>query len=575
MLRFLARLAEILEHRQAPWMVIGLAVLLASPSLVTPLVIDDVIFGARAGAWPGWPGLDDSATPFFVFSDGTPEMRAAQLQSGVQSWWAPADFKLALWRPLSEADLRLDFWLWPDHTPLMFVHSLAWFAALLTALWSLYRRLLPRRAALFALAVYAVDDARGFAHGLLSHRNAVIATLFGVLCVTVYDRWRRDGWAPGAVLAPALLAVGLLGGEMAVSATTVLFAYALFVDRGPRRILALLPCALVAGAWLVAYKLGGWGAAGGGLYTNPLHDPVRFLGRAVEQAPVLLAGQFGITPSDALMMFLPEGRAIWWLLGVATLALLGAVCRPLWRDDRARFLAASAVLAVLPICGSFANDRLLVFVAVGASGLLGLLFDRALLGDTHKLVGAFVFIHLVKAPLLLPVRSLAMLGFDQATAPVEDWVAAQPDVQDRTLVVAGAMADGVPLYSMVHLAGDGRPHPAAVRVLWTGIDPVEVERLDERTLRVRPSSGFLTLPMEQMVRSPSIPFQEGDVVDLGDVQVTVTEVRAGRAFQAELRFEAPLEDERWLWTRLDMVPGGWTPPAIGETRIEPMLLQPG
>ncbi|MCP4804633.1 MAG: hypothetical protein GY913_25635 [Proteobacteria bacterium] len=574
MRRLLARLAAALEHRHAPWFIIATAILLASPSIATPLVIDDLIFGARAGVWSGWPGLSDPATPFFVFSEGTPENHAAQVASGIHSWWAPPDFKLALWRPLAALDLHLDFALWPEHPPLMFVHSLAWFAALLAALWHLYRRLLPRRAALFALAVYGFDDARGFVHGLISHRNAVIATLFGVLCVIAHDRWRRDGWTPGAVLAPVLLGLGLLGGEMAISATGLLFAYTLLIDRGPRRVRALLPCAAVSLVWLAAYAAGGWGASGSGLYTSPFEDPARFVFRLVEQAPVLLAAQFGITPSDAMVLLLPEGRFGWWLLALGTMGLLAYATRALWSESSARFWALSTAIAVLPISGSFASDRLLVFVGVGASGLLGLLFHRALDEDPWpKLIGALVFIHLVKAPLLVPLRSLTMRSFDEATAPVEDWVAAQPGIEDKTLIVAGAAADGVAIYSMVHLAADDRPRPQAIRVLWTGLDPVQVDRTGPNTLVVRPDSGFLALPMEQMVRSPSIPFIEGEVIDLGDLVVTVTEVEDGRALEAEMTFTEPLDDRRWAWMRVGIAgPEAWSAPAVGQTRMEPSLL---
>ena len=67
--------------------VIAVAFVLASPSLLSPLVADDLIHQIRIDPTQPIPGWDDPNGPYFVFADGTAEQRAQLMQEGVFSWW--------------------------------------------------------------------------------------------------------------------------------------------------------------------------------------------------------------------------------------------------------------------------------------------------------------------------------------------------------------------------------------------------------------------------------------------------------------------------------------------------------
>jgi hypothetical protein len=94
-----------------------------------------------------------------------------------------------------------------------------------------------------------------------------------------------------------------------------------------------------------------------------------------------------------------------------------------------------------------------------------------------------------------------------------------------------------------------------------------VERIDERSLRIRPERGWLHSPGEGMLRDDS-PFQVGQRIDRAGYSV---EVRAladrGRPAEAIFTFDRPLEDPVHAW-RLLVGQGHevWTPPAPGERR---------
>ena len=96
----------------------------------------------------------------------------------------------------------------------MHLHSVTWFACLVWLIALLYQCLIgiPFVAGL-AVLLYALDDAHGAPVAFLANRNAVVAATFGVLSVWLHDRWRRNGWSPGAMLSPLAFLAALLGGE--------------------------------------------------------------------------------------------------------------------------------------------------------------------------------------------------------------------------------------------------------------------------------------------------------------------------------------------------------------------------
>jgi hypothetical protein len=230
-----------------------------------------------------------------------------------------------------------------------------------------------------ALALFAFDDARGFVVGFVSNRNALVAAVFGVCALIAYDCWRRDGWKAGAVLAPALLLVGLLSAEMAVATTAFLFAYALFVDSGAwrRRLARLVPCALVVVGWQLAYGAQGYGAAQSGIYVHPLGEPLHFALKLAERLPVLALGQLGAPPADAWLL-LPDGaRIAVYALALTALVAMGWLLRPVLAQPLTKFWSLAAALALVPISATFPSDRLLVFVGIGAAGALASCFAGA------------------------------------------------------------------------------------------------------------------------------------------------------------------------------------------------------
>lgn len=585
--RLKERLSKILVHRWQPYAVVAIAALLVTPSIWSPLIADDYIQRCRLDPSIAFPGFDQTKLDLFSFADGSIEQRRELMDEGIFSWWAPEGLKISFWRPLSAATHLLDFTFWRDSAVLMHLHGILWFIALLVIVSVLFRRLLPRSAAALALLLYAMDDARGMVLSFVANRNALIAAFFAVAALVVHDRWRRDGWSPGVVVAPLLLALGLLGGESALAITAYLFAYQMFLDRGAlaHRLARLAPYGAVVVVWAVVYRSLGYGTHGGGVYLNPANEPLSFASELVLRLPVLLLGQMAIPPSDFWLFYSDTTAVVVYVVAWVVLAGFAMLFLPILRaDPTMRFWVSGALIAALPVCATFTSDRLLVMVGLGAMGALAMFMTRQLGLDPaggaklpkssnwarRLALVLLILIHLVLAPLLLPVRCLTTAVLAGMESAADEVIPRSDEVRERTLVVVASPFDGLFTYIPMTREVKGVPRPRALRVLATGQDPIAVRRLDEHTLRIRPERGFYRGEVERMVRSRSVPMKRGETVRLPELTVTVTEITDdGRAAEAEFRFERPLEDASLLWMRIDREEGVvlYRPPPVGETEL--------
>jgi hypothetical protein len=383
------------------------------------------------------PPLDPEWTrsPFNVFSflDGDEKLIRRALEEGRILWWTHPKLKLAFLRPVSSVTHWLDFRIWPDQPWLMHVQSLLWFAGAIAAAALFYRRLLvPAWVAGLAALLFAVDDAHGMPAVWLANRNANIGVLFGLIALIAHDRWRRDGWRPGALIAPLALLLGLLAGEIALAAGGYLLAYALFLDtdnwRG--RLASLVPGGLVGSLWWVTYRVMGYGASGSGVYIDPGASPGEFVHAVIDRAPMLFAGLWGI-PSG-LGHFLSQSAAhVLWLVAVGLIVAVTFLLLPILRRDRAaRFFALGMVLSLVPACATFPDDRLLYFASFGGMGLmaqfLSAVWQRADWLPSSRIrrlpfAAAFwmlVVFHLVLSPLSLPPATRCASSGTSSTAPL-------------------------------------------------------------------------------------------------------------------------------------------------------------
>ncbi len=564
-------------RRWAPWIVIAIAIGLAAPALTADFTADDHLHRLLFREEPGIAGFHARPFDLFVFANGDAKDANLLRDAGVFPWWTDPALRLSFWRPLSSATHALDHALWPESSTAQLAHNLAWHALGLVLVWLFYRRFLSVRwIAVLALALYGFDDARGPVVGWIANRNALVALALALPALLAHDRWRREGWQPGRWLGPLVFALSLGAGESAIAILAYLGAHALWLDRGTlrERALALAPYVLVVIAWRIAYAHMGYGTAGSGIYLDPGADPVGFASVASVRIPFLLLGQLGLPWSD-LASFYPMIGALGVMLAVAlaTIAIVGLACaRLLARDPVSRFFATGMLLAAVPVASTFPADRLLVFVGLGASGLVAQLLAAALrhrdqLGDGRLrraacviVAIAMLLVHGVLAPPLLVLRSRSMVAVARVIDRADASIPADPT---KTVILAAAPSDALAAYTPIMRIARGQARPARIYWLATSTTAVTFQRLDATTLRITPDGGFLRYEVDRMMRAR--PFAVGDTVPLVGVTIEIASITSdGRPASALAHFATPLEDpaRQWLrWEGHGYVP--FVPPAVG------------
>jgi hypothetical protein len=572
------RLKRALASRAAIAWLVALGVLLMTPALGTGLQADDYVHAVVLRKLPT-VAPPEGAWDLFRFANGDPRVSRALMDAGEFSWSADPNVRFAFFRPLSALTHILDYKVWPTSPWMMHAHSLVWLALALFGAALVYRRLLGATwIAGLATLLYAVDDTHGPAVGWIANRNAVIAIALSLPVLWLHDRWRRDGWKPGAWLAPLLLLTALLAGESSLAIVAYLAAYALHVDRAPlrARILSLVPCGAAVLAWRAVYSHMGYGTSGSGVYFDPGHDPIAYLGALPQRLPLLLLGQFGLPWSDFAALYEFVSRALEWKMiafAVVVLGLLAWAFTPLLRRDPvARFFATGLVLSALPACATFPGDRLLFFVSVGAMGLIAQLLASAASARERVAAVCMIVVHLVIAPPMLAFRARTMIRVEAVIDVADNTIPRDPGITNKTVVLLNPPNDVFGAFVPAMRSAMGVPRPARFRVLASGTSEVAVTRVDAQTLRVRPARGFLEHDSERLLRSVAHrPFKQGEEIPLAGMTATVTEATSdGRPAEVLFHFDVPLEDPSlvWLcWGEEGYVP--CAPPAVGTSETLP------
>jgi len=603
MKHFTGRLRGWLQSRHLIWQLAVLAMLLCSPSLQIGLLLDDE-FQRAALTLPENSLLARSPAELFVFIEGNETLNRLAVTMGWLPWWSHEGLRLSFFRPLTGFTHWLDYELWPDLPSMMHLHSLLWLGGVVAAATFFYRRTLRSIAwgAGLAALLFAVDDAHGLPAVWIANRNALIAVFFGILTLIAHDRWRRDGWWPGFILAQLTLVLALLAKESALATLAYLVAYGLFLDRGRMivRLFSLAPAILIAAAWWITYKELGYGSIGSGWYLDPSAETMQFVAAVAERAPLLLAWQW-LVPSDLEWALPPQSAQVASMAVFVLLAIVAVFLLPLLKNEAsARFFGVGMILSLLPACASFPDDRLLFFVSIGGMGLLARFIASNLQKRDHLhvwirwrkaalvLCVVLVIIHLGMAPLGL-VRSAGIFAktgrvLDEADASLcFDQV---PRAQ--TTVIVNTPAFAMVSYGVLSRLAEENAFPNRAFVLGSGGNPIVVHRQDERTLLLRPEGGFLAPPsglrgvgglgpllfdqrkmvfsIDQMYRDRS-PMKAGSKVTLIGITIEITAINAdGFPDEATFRFATKLENPylRWMqWQEGEFVP--FSVPAVGES----------
>lgn len=608
------RVVPVLASRHLPLILALAAIVVSLPAVGAGLMTDDFMHHpllagespslqrlSEIGLAPRDPGrLRTALSDLFVVVDPNENLQRFRAY-GALPWWTADGYRVAHWRPVASLTHWLDYRLFPDAVGLMHFHSILWFAAVVAMVTLLYRRFIDVRwIAGLAAVLYLLGDDSYFPTMWLSNRNLLISLVFGIATLIFHDRWRRDQRKPAAVAAPLCLLISVLATEGGIATWAYLFAYELTLGTGrwTRRLRALAPSVTVIVLWRLLYNLQGYGAAGGGFYIDPVHEPLVFLKAVAQRAPFLLGGQWTTSPPE-LYGFLAPGVRIWlWVVLVAIVVTIPLVLWPLLRvHRRMRFWLIGMYAAALPVCATIPMARALLFVAVGAFALIAECLGLWLQGSTvpksprakrtlRILILALLVIH-------LPWASVARAAAPKVTSKVQKHLRRTLAIYifirlalDQDLIIVNApnpvSCIHDPFWAVYHDKG----LPGSIRILAPGYGPLELTRTGPRRLVVRSlADGLFACPpglrldpvrfyrhLSDM-RGPEPPMKPGDRIELPRMTVDVLAVDdTGLPSEVAFLFETPLDERKWRWLFWNWKRRGFEefrPPPVGQTVCVP------
>lgn len=536
--------------------------------------------------------------------------RAKLIDFGLDPWWTAPEHTIAMFRPLSSVLLALDVRVFGENPIGYHLHSFAWWAALIVAVWALLFRVLPAPAAALGSVLFAIDESQDTAVCWIANRSTLVAVSFGAMALLAQLRAMERRNASTLWLAAACWTLAMAAGEYGIGMVGYGIALAWWGKIGtenersaaaPLRAWGIAAAAVPAGAYLLIRSAVGCGVVASGLYVSP-GDPVRFLAIAPARWLALVGELVLDLPAGHLWMGAPFRNeliraglftpAVWtklpsWAvlhaaIGALAIALAALALRWLAREESAgfaalRWLITGSVLAVLSAGAALPESRLLVAPALGVSAALGVFVWHAWQRLRERMqVGLAVVIAavvLVHGPLAARASYRDAHGRRQrARATLRSALSAELPERvsgvDVVLISPGdfSMAGALPWIRQLH----GSPLPRSYRRLSGASAPHVLRRLDDRTLELgvlsdAPGSfaGSLYRPSEQ-------PFMPGQQVHLPRMDVQVLSVRGGDVTRFAVRFDRPLESPDLVF--LHAAPGGLrrlAPPALGQELLLP------
>ncbi len=598
------------------WIVIGVAILLYLPMMFSGFYADDlghrVSYNPDAAAKIGW---SQEMTPawwnlYGFSSHAVGYFDTLKDQGFIYPWWATDTIQVNFFRPLASGTLALDFSLWPNSPLPIHLHSLLWFILLIVLVFWLYKDLTRSlTVAGLAILLLILDDVFAGPVGWISNRHALIAMVFGVLCLILYNRGveqKNWGLLGGSY---ALLTVALFTSEMGLVTFAYLFAHVVVLDQDKliTRILRFAPFVLIIVIWRVIYSSLGYGVHGSSLYVDPISSPVQFITSMAIRLPINLFTVVGLPVADLTIAAAPQIMPNIAVVCLIAVVLFAVIVFPVLKPHRlSAFWLIGILCALIPLSSGIPGNRNLGFVSLGLMGLVSQLFVDVAKMEKSDLAGFWRVLLKVHVPVLV-ILYMVISPIDLLTQPAMWKTSTETQRQSFDFGDDPALANqhvyivnppGASIYTVGAFwrAFSDEPVPKSLNYLSPGFAPVAIQRVDDRTIRVIPEGGYTPPPgiTIDQTTGQSNPFdlnnvykaidtsffydpnyltEAGQTVTLSEFTVEVAAMTDdGRIAEAIFTFAEPLESDRYVWLLYNADSHSYTwveMPPIGETRIYP------
>ena len=497
---------------------------------------------------------------------------------GILPWWSGEEVSLHFFRPLAAATYFIDYSLWPDSPRLMHAINLMWYLLAIAAIYLLYRSLkLDKSTALLALLLVILHASAYQVVTWIASRSMLMVIAIGFFTLYAYHRSVDDKkWYAIALLG---LLASLLSAEAGIGICAYLGAYLFTLDNRAwhRRILHLLPFAVLTLVWHFLYQRAGFGAFGVDFYIDPGQEPWVFLQSALYRLPgnffELVSGVDFISGQVR-----PDIRQLYFALGgVAALALFLWLLWPqLKQDKRLQFFFLGSCFVLVPGLTIALAPRVMFLPSIGFAVVLATVMLQALRGSLGKarLIAArfilfySVFVHVFLSLLFGLFMTSSSISQNNDTEKPYGYVDfGVEDYADKRLMIVNSIGPFWLSFAAHQMDFHGEPLPASIRLLAGGFYPLQLSRVSEKTLRLeglpaiqldktplqdlsdKPEGHFIYLTWQLMglMRADREAWQLDQCYDFAEASICVSALEQGKPKQLDITLHEDLASYRWVY----------------------------
>ena len=526
--------------RLRPSLLLAVVTLLFLPSGLIGLISDDLFhFILLASDFDLKINSPISPWGLFSFVSLGDEHRQVLQSFSMLDWWLSDDFVWQFWRPLSEFSHALDYFLWPGLPELMHAHNIVLFLLLLMIFSVVLKQLgMAKQVAELTLIVFAFNGSHALTVAWIANRNALLAMIFALMALGFHHRSLEDKRFYIASLVS--VSACLLSGEIGLSVGGLLFAYATCLDRRVKltAFVALLPYLLPVALWMCVYVDHQMGLKGSSWnYIEPLQFPLEYLKALMLRLPVIVSSQLLAVPAE---LFAFNAVLSYTAAFFGSVILCFCLRCHAYRVEL-RFFLLVTIVCCLPICVYSPEDRNLLFVSIGGSGIVACLILHLMNGNRVSVFVAstLICLHLILSPLLIPLATYAPKLLLQASVKqAQAMTELKFSANDRVYLLGGTER----FYLLPRMISEGIAAPYNLLTLIPEGTQIEVLNVSERTLSIRLSKPFLQyLQGQDLTLHPLKVFIRDQKFKLSGVLVNIMKLdESGYPAELSLLFDKPL-----------------------------------
>ncbi|MDC0747185.1 ArnT family glycosyltransferase [Polyangium mundeleinium] len=525
---------------------------------------------------------------------------AAFKKFGLAPWWTDPDMRINFWRPIPSITHWLEYQLFGHSAIAAHLINIGFYTATVFLVHRLLARYLsPSRWPLvFAVAVFALDDAHALNIVWSANRNETVGAIFVLASLLSFIRYREGAGRAFAGLSLLSYACALLSKESGLVLPLFVLAHVVVFPERPgqpffariRPHLGMLAAFfLVSVAFLALYFVVLGHGANSVYYINPLKNPglwaEHFFRSGFFHAVILATGVPLHVLSSTPVRDYPLAALA---LGAVTVGFWALAWRWLRNDRPLRFFVLTMVAGQVIVTTSFPDPRNLFLPSIGFAYMVARVLEEAVArfpkGRSYRAVaGTLVFLHLVLAPVLCQVCIYIVATFEGRYRVIADSLAKSIDYQrlpeDKLevyflnwhqremtalygLYLRRVLPTGVTDYKPI----THNPNISYVDKLYQGlggerihyyslsyvVGEVDVEVLSEYEIAVRPKKGHFFPTLFEQLYTTGKPWRAGQVFEPGTHRATIEEVSPeGEVSKVRFTFPEPLSSPRYRFMKWD------------------------